>query len=259
MTLSSYNQLLWSSFNAPAGFIGIPFLLALAIAEWGVYLAPTSLVALWIGGNKTARAASVRAVLTTACAVLVSKIITLLWSALTPVAENSSLQQVPSRHYLSPSITIAMILTTGLTLWTARTIKIKWIGILLIGLSLAVSWATIFLGMQYPLDIFGAGLVSLAIMLTMNSRYGVAMSHRLLRFAREHLGKLALLKEISHLSYLSPARVGYGNNGTRITLHSCLAHSSPGPSYFAKQLKLSLRTVLHYRQTRRWLAYWNAS
>ncbi len=259
MTLSSYNHLLWSTFNAPAGYIGIPFMLVLAIAEWGVYLVPTSLVALWISGSRTTRRLSLKAIITTAAAVLASKVIALLWSALVPDAWNNYLYQAENAHCVSPNVTIAVILATGLTLWTAKAIKIKWIGVLLVILSLAVSWAKIFLGLHYPMDIFGAGLVSLAIMLAMNSRYGKLVSHEAIRFLNGRLQNLALLSEISHLLYPQPALPKTGNSGPRITLHTCLKHSPRGLSYFAKQLKLSVRTVLYYQQTQRWLAYWNAT
>lgn len=259
MTLSSYNHLLWSTFNAPAGFIGIPFMLALAIAEWGVYLVPTSLVALWINGSRTTRRLSLKAIVTTAAAVLASKVIALLWSALVPDEWNNYLYQAKSAHCVSPNVTIAVILATGLTLWTAKAIKIKWVGVLLVILSLAVSWAKIFLGMHYPMDIFGAGLVSLAIMLAMNSRYGKLVSHGAIRFLNGRLQNLTLLSEISHLLHPQPALPRIRNSGPRITLHTCLKHSPRGLSYFAKQLKLSVRTVLYYQQTQRWLAYWNTT
>ncbi len=234
-------------------------MLALAIAEWGIYLVPTSLAALWISGNKTTRLLSLKAIVTTTAAVLSSKIITLLWGALAPAAWNDYLYQAKNAHCISPSVTIAIILATGLTLWTAKTIKIKWLGVLLVMLSLAVSWAKIFLGMHYPLDIFGAGLVSLAMMLAMNTRYGKAVSREVIRFVNSHLQNLTLLSEISHLFYLRPAPAPASNGGPRITLYTCLMHSPRGLSYFAKQLKLSIRTVVHYQQTQRWLAYWNAT
>ncbi|WP_211453380.1 DUF535 family protein [Collimonas antrihumi] len=261
MTLSSYNHLLWSTFNGPAGFIGIPFMLALAIAEWGVYLVPTSLAALWISGSRTTRLLSLKAIVTTAAAVLASKAIALLWSALAPTAWNDYLYQAQSAHCVSPNVTIAIILATGLTLWTAKTIKIKWVGVLLVLLSVAVSWAKIFLGMHYPLDLFGAGLISLAMMLAMNTRYGKLISHEAIRLLNGRLQNLTLLSEISHLLYLRPAvpHSSTGSSRPRITLHTCLKHSPRGLSYFAKQLKLSVRTVLYYQQTQRWLAYWNTT
>ncbi|AIY43566.1 Virulence factor VirK [Collimonas arenae] len=254
MTLSSYNHLLESVLNGHPGFISLPFLLALAIAEWGVYLVPTSLLALWISGSRATRIISLKAVVTMAATVLASKIVPLLWAAILQTVEDGYLPPPQNEHYLSPSVTIAIILATGLTLWTARAIKIKWVGILLVGLSLAVSWAKIFLGMHYPLDIFGAGLVSLAIMLAMNSRYGKTVSHGAVRFLNGRLQNLALLSEVSHLFKGQPA-----NRRQSITLYTCLRHSPRGMSYFAKQLKLSVRTLVHYQQTQRWLAYWNAT
>jgi len=257
MTLSSYNHLLWSA--GPSGYIGIPFMLALAIAEWGVYLVPTSLVGLWISGGRATRRLSLKAIVTTAAAVLASKLIPPLWDSLVPAAWNDYLYQAKSTHCVSPSVTIAIILATGLTLWTAKTIKIKWIGVLLVMLSLAVSWAKIFLGVHYPLDIFVAGLVSLAMMLAMNSRYGKAISLGAVRLLHGRLQNLALLSEISLFFFPQPALPRAGNSSPRITLHTCLKHSPRGLSYFAKQIKLSARTVIHYQQTQRWLAYWNAT
>jgi uncharacterized protein len=263
MTLSSYNHLLGTmAFNGHPGLIGLPFLLALAIAEWGVYVVPTSLLALWISGSRATRITSLKAVVTMAAAVLTSKIVTFLWATTQPVVEDGGyIYQPQGEHCLTPSITIAIILATGLTLWTARTIKIKWVGVLLVILSLAVSWAKIFLGMHYPLDIFGAGLVSLAMMLAVNSKYGKIASDGVIRFINSRLQNLALLSELSRLF---PAQPGLTKprllrGGQRITLHTCLRHSPRGLSYVAKRIKLSVRALVHYQQTQRWLAYWNAS
>ena len=260
MTPSSYNYLLGTT--AQSGFISLPLLLALAIAEWGVYLVPTSLLALWVGGGRETRITSLKAVVTMVAAVLASKIIALLWTAAQPAVEDGGyIYQPQGEHFLTPSVTIAIILATGLTLWTARAIKIKWVGVLLVMLSLAVSWAKVFLGMHYPLDIFGAGLISLAMMLAMNSKYGKVVSDGAIRFINGRLQNLALLSQLSHL-FPAPAawlKPGHRHDRKRVTLLSCLQHSPRGLSYFAKQIKLSARTLLHYRQTRRWLAYWNAS
>lgn len=260
MTLSSYNHLLGTTGHP--GFIGLPLLLALTIAEWGVYLVPTSLLALWISGGRETRITSLKAVVTMAAAVLASKAVALLWAATQPAVEDGGYTYQPQgEHYLSPSVTIAIILATGLTLWTARAIKIKWVGVLLVMLSLAVSWAKVFLGMHYPLDIFGAGLVSLAMMLAMNSKYGKMVSDGAVRFINSRLQSLTLLSELSHF-FSAPATLrkpGHRHGRQRVTLLSCLQHSPRGLSYYAKQIKLSARTLLHYRQTRRWLAYWNAS
>jgi len=254
MILSSYNHLLVMAGHPAA--IGLPLLLALAVAEWGVYLVPTSLLALWISGGRETRITSLKAVVTMAAAVIASKAIAMLWTATQPAVEDGGyIYQPLGEHNLTPSVTIAIILATGLTLWTARAIKIKWIGVLLVMLSLAVSWAKIFLGMHYPLDIFGAGLVSLAMMLAMNSKYGKAASDSAIRFINQRLQNLALLSQLAHFL---PAPVRHADV-QRITLYTCLRHSPRGLSYFAKQIKLSARSVMHYRQTRRWLAYWNAS
>ncbi|AMP16855.1 DUF535 family protein [Collimonas pratensis] len=260
MTPSSYNYLLGTT--AHSGFISLPLLLALAIAEWGVYLVPTSLLALWVSGGRETRITSLKAVVTMAAAVIVSKMIALLWTATQPAVDDGGYIYLPQGEYfLTPSVTIAIILATGLTLWTARAIKIKWVGVLLVMLSLAVSWAKVFLGMHYPLDIFGAGLISLAMMLAMNSKYGKVVSDGAIRFINSRLQNLSLLSELSHL-FPAPAawlKPGYRHGGQRVTLLSCLQHSPRGLSYFAKRIKLSARTLLHYRQTRRWLAYWNGS
>lgn len=260
MTSPSYNYLLGT--NAYPGVIGWPLLLALTIAEWGVYLAPASLLALWIRGGRETRITSLKAVVTVAAAVLASKIIALLWAATeTTVEDGGYIYQPQGEHFLSPSVTIAIILATGLTLWTARAIKIKWVGVLLVMLSLAVSWAKVFLGMHYPLDIFGAGLVSLAMMLAMHSRYGKLASDGAVRFINGCLKNLALLPKSPYFLPPAPAllKPGHFHGRQRITLLTCLQHSPRGLSYFAKQIKLSARTLLHYQQTRRWLAYWNAT
>ncbi|MFC5476419.1 DUF535 family protein [Paraherbaspirillum soli] len=249
MILSSYNHSLWSSFGAPTDVIGIPLMLALALAEWSIYLVPTSLAAIWIRGNKAIRLTSVKALVTAVGAVLLSRAIAVLWDWSQPAAEtgDSYLDLATTGHYLSPSVKFAIILAAGLSLWTAKTIKTKWLGLLLVALSLVVGWARVFLGMHCPLDIFCTGIVSLAMMLAVNSKFGTAFSRRITGLIDHGYRNLALLPELSH------------QNASRVTLRSCLAHSRPGLSYVAKQVKVTARTFAHYHLTRRWLAYWNTS
>jgi len=263
MTLSSYNHLLWSAINAPATFISVPFLLALAIAEWGIYLVPASLATLWILGNRATRATSVKALVTTIAAVLLSEMITLLWKYSHPEAEFGSHHLHPSiiSHGLTPSLAIAITLAAGLSLWTAKAIKAKWLGVFLLILSLAAGWARIFLGMYYPLDIVGAGIVALTMMLAVNSTAGNAISHCLFTLVERCSQNLARHSELLRLLPWSPIVAGHNcPNTPRINLHAGLSHAQPSQlSYFARRIKMSIRTLLYYHQTRSWLTYWNTS
>jgi len=62
-----------------------------------------------------------------------------------------------------------------------------------------------------------------------------------------------------HNTWRKDVHSSRSGKSARVTLYTCVAHSRPGLSQWAKRIKLTARGMRHYRITRNWLAYWNAT
>ncbi|WP_161539869.1 DUF535 family protein [Glaciimonas sp. PCH181] len=257
-----YPHQLRVALNASAGFLSGLFLMVLAIAEWDIYLVPASLAALWYRCDKVTRVKTLKASAATIAAVLVSEAITQFWKYTHPEAEAASsiVYESFNSYGLSPTLAIAITLAAGLSLWAAKAMQSRWFGVLLLSLSLAAAWARIFLGMYYPLDIIEAGIVALTMMLAANSHPGNVINQRFFSLVE---GARKLLMQHSALVRLlswSPVVVGHTCPSTpRIDLQTGLSSPQPSLSYFARRIRMGVRTLLYYHETHRWLTYWNSS
>lgn len=262
MTPFSYHRQLRVALDASAGFLSVLLLLALAIAEWDIYLVPISLAALWYSCDKITRVKTLKASAATIAAVLVSEAITQWWKYTHPDAEAASSIIYASFNSvgLSPTLAIAITLAAGMSLWAAKAMQSRWLGALLLSLSLAAGWARIFLGMYYPLDIIEAGIVALTMMLAANSHPGNIINQRF--FTLVESGRQLLIRHSALVRMLSWSPVVVGHNcpvTPRIDLQTGIASSQSKLSNFARRIRIGVRTLLYYHETHRWLTYWNSS
>ena len=58
-----------------------------------------------------------------------------------------------------------------------------------------------------------------------------------------------------HNAWRKDVHSSRSGKSARVTLYTCVAHSRPGLSQWAKRIKLTARGMRHYRITRSWLAY----
>jgi undecaprenyl-diphosphatase len=66
--------------------------------------------------------------------------------------------------------------TVALVLALSRVDNARRLGTLLLPVAVVVAWARVFLGVHYPMDMFGALLVSVVVMALFQTRAAVALS-----------------------------------------------------------------------------------
>lgn len=170
------NLVLFSLINAPAGLAGWRLSGAVFAAQWLIMLVPLVLVMLWMSGAPAQRQAAVRACLATCVALGINAVIGLLWFHPRPFMEgvgHTFLHHVPDSSFPSDHGTI--MFTVALVLLTSAPLLARRWGAVLLPAALAVAWSRVFLGVHYPMDMIGALLVSLAVLLLFNGRVGATL------------------------------------------------------------------------------------
>jgi undecaprenyl-diphosphatase len=165
------NLVLFSSLNANAGLAGWRLAGALFAAERLILLVPCVLMLLWITGNTTQREAAVRASLATVCALAVNAVFGLLWFHPRPFMAgvgHTFMQHAPDSSF--PSDHASIMFTVALVLASSRAAGARRIGAMLFPVAVVVAWSRVFLGVHYPMDMIGALLVSLLMVMLAYSR-----------------------------------------------------------------------------------------
>src|SRR5258705_8833560 len=153
-TLEAFNQALFLMINAttstPAWQIGVTRL----IADYLIYLAPLSLVAIWLSGDQRQRDTAVRACCVTLLALGINQIVGLVWQHPRPFMTgigHTFLQHAPDSSFPSDHATV--FASVALTLLSDG---LRRYGILTLLSGVAVAWARVFLGIHFPLYMAGA-------------------------------------------------------------------------------------------------------
>ncbi|GAB3459077.1 undecaprenyl-diphosphate phosphatase [Massilia terrae] len=171
------NLILFSALNASAGLSGWQLLSARFAAEWLILLVPLTLAALWIGGDARQRQAAVHACLAAIGALAVNATIGLLWFHPRPFMAgvgHTFLHHAPDSSFPSDHATI--LFTVALALAFSQIDNARRIGSLLLPVAVVVAWARVFLGVHYPMDMFGALLVSVVVTTLFQARMAIAAS-----------------------------------------------------------------------------------
>ena len=159
--------------------------LAKLLAQQAIVLLPLLLIALWLWGGRTGRAAALTAVLCVPLALLGNLVIGLFFMHPRPF-------MIPLGHnWLShkaetsfPSDHATIFFAFGLALLVAG---MRRLGALVVVLGAAVGWSRVYLGVHFPFDIIGALLVAIA------STWALVAA-----LACQHLG-VRLLDKLEHL------------------------------------------------------------
>ena len=129
--------------------------LAMALANWAIFLVPLVFAALWLWGDRGSRTGVLLTFSGAEVALGLNQLAALLWYHPRPSAvpigrtlvEHAADSSFPSDH-----VTFLIAAGIGLLLWTRH----GWLGLLTLALALPVAWARLFLGVHFPLDMLGA-------------------------------------------------------------------------------------------------------
>ncbi len=171
------NLILFSSINASAGLSGWELFSSRFAAQWLILLVPLTLAALWIGGEARQRQASVHACLAAVGALAINFAIGLLWFHPRPFMAgvgHTFLQHAPDSSFPSDHGTI--MFTVALVLACSKVDNARRLGTLMLPLAALVAWARVFLGVHYPMDMFGALVVSIIVAALFQTRAAGALS-----------------------------------------------------------------------------------
>jgi len=170
--MPEYWNLLWfSRLNAAAGLHGWRLELGLFAARWLIVLVPLALAGLWISGDATRRAAAVKALAATVCALAANAVIGLVWYHARPFvagAGHAFMRHAPDSSFPSDHGTV--MFTAALVLALSGAPAARRCGHALLPLACVVAWSRIFLGIHWPLDMLGALGVAVCMALLFHMR-----------------------------------------------------------------------------------------
>jgi undecaprenyl-diphosphatase len=168
--LENLNVLWFSLVNADAGLHGWRLDLAVFAAKWLILLVPIGLVGLWVNGQAAQREAAVRALAATGFALAVNALIGLGWYHDRPFVAgigHTFLHHAPDSSFPSDHGTI--MFTVALVLAFSREPVASRFGRSLLPLAIVVAWSRVFLGVHWPMDMLGAAVVSLCMLMLSRS------------------------------------------------------------------------------------------
>lgn len=157
--MEELNRSLFLAINASAE-ASLPMReLAIFFAQWMVFCVPLLLAVLWIFGEQRQRRVVLLAGLSIALALACNLVIRELWFHPRPFMlglGQNFLAHAPGASFPSDHASGLFAMAFALILASLRKT-----GLVMLGLALLVSWARVYLGVHFPLDILGGCLVGL--------------------------------------------------------------------------------------------------
>jgi undecaprenyl-diphosphatase len=157
-TLEAFNQALFLIINGTATTPAWLVSAARIIADDVIYLIPLLLAGMWLWGNDAQRKLAIRACLVAMLGIGVNQLIGLMWQHPRPFMiglGHTFLPHAPDSSFPSDHATVFSGIALTLLLGGARRL-----GVLTLLAGVAVAWARVFLGVHFPLDMFGAAAVA---------------------------------------------------------------------------------------------------
>ncbi|MBV1705776.1 MAG: phosphatase PAP2 family protein [Hyphomicrobiales bacterium] len=173
----SLNQAIFVHVSAGAHPAPVALAVAVAIANWALYIAPLTLIVLWLRGTRDDRCAAVSATLAAFAALGAAAVISSHIMHPRPFMDGLSpnwLDHAPDSSM--PSDHATLLFALGFALWLNRPPKFPKVHLLLLTVACAVSFARVWLGAHYPGDIgigTGLGLAAALLAQTAPFRAGV--------------------------------------------------------------------------------------
>lgn len=178
--MESLNHTLFLWINAPTDPSPATVWLAMAFAEYAIWLVPLMLVAGWLWGEPATRRHALQTALAAGLALLANVGISLVWDHPRPFAiglGTNLLPHVPDSSFPSDHLTLLWSVAFSL-MWHPR---LRRVGVWLALLGLPMAWARIYLGVHYPFDMLGAAAVSALSAWLCSGRVAHALSEPLHR------------------------------------------------------------------------------
>jgi undecaprenyl-diphosphatase len=157
-TLEGFNQALFLLINGTTATPGWEISVALLIADYVIYVIPLLLAGMWLWGNEAQRHLAIRACLVAMLGVGANQLIGLVWQHPRPFIiglGHTFLPHAPDSSFPSDHATVFAGIALTLVLGGA-----SWLGVLTLLAGVSVAWARVFLGVHFPLDMFGAAAVA---------------------------------------------------------------------------------------------------
>lgn len=155
--MESLNQAFFLWINAPAQPNPLILSLAVFFAEWLIWAAPLLIGVCWLRGKEETRKTLLIAIASGILGLLINQMIGLVWLHPRPF-------MIGIGHTLIPHVADSSFPSDHLTLWWSIALSL-WMQrvphtTVLIWLGIAIAWARIYLGVHFPLDMLGSGLVA---------------------------------------------------------------------------------------------------
>jgi undecaprenyl-diphosphatase len=128
------------------------------VADYAIWLVPAMLVCMWLTGDGGRREIAVRAVFAGIAALAVNQLIGLAWYHPRPFAMglgHTFLAHAPDSSFPSDHATLLSAISLALFCNGKRQLA----GLAL-AVDIAVAWARVYVGVHFPLDMIGAGIVA---------------------------------------------------------------------------------------------------
>ncbi len=132
------------------------------MANWALYVAPLTLIVLWLWGARDDRRAAVSATLAAFLALGAAAVISANYMHARPFMDGLSpnwLDHAPDSSM--PSDHATLLFALGFALWLNRPPKVSKVHVLLFTLACAVSFSRVWLGAHYPGDIAVGAMLGL--------------------------------------------------------------------------------------------------
>ncbi|TCM64519.1 undecaprenyl-diphosphatase [Acinetobacter calcoaceticus] len=158
MSLETINFQLFDVLNAPASASPADINIAIFMANDTLYILMLFLVLAWFLGSYHSKALALKAVLTAAVALLIGYVISLGYHHPRPFMlemGNTLIKHAPT--YSFPSNHMLIFSSIAFSYIFAQRMKL---GLILFGIAIIVAWARVYVGVHFPLDMFGAILVA---------------------------------------------------------------------------------------------------
>ncbi len=154
------NHSLFLLLNAGQDASGIMIDTARLLADGLIWVVPIGLIIGWLRGSFATRQVLVAATISGLASLLINEIIGLLWYHPRPFEVGVGNLLIPHAQDSSfPSDHLTLIWAVAFSLLLHKHYRLAGLALALLGVP--VAWARIYLGVHFPLDIFGAGLMAL--------------------------------------------------------------------------------------------------